>query len=87
MAGCPATWGATRAVMTIPAVISSSEATSPKMAAGPPRKTTPSRRTPSQMEMAGSAVVMIAWTGARNVPCWNASWLRMKPTGPTTART
>ena len=37
--------------------------------------------------MTGSAVVMIAWTGASKVPCWKAFWFRMKPTGPTTAKT
>jgi hypothetical protein len=74
-------------VRMIPTVISSSEATWPKMATGLLRKTTPSHATPSAMEMTGSAVVMIAWTGASKVPCWKASWFRMKPAGPTTAKT
>jgi hypothetical protein len=74
-------------VITIPTVISRSEATSPKTAAGLLRRTTPSHRMLSPMEMTGSAVVMMDWTGARNLPSWKASWLRMKPAGPTTART
>lgn len=73
--------------MTIPTVISSSDATWPKTATGLVRRTTPSHSTPSAIETTGSVVVMMAWTGARNVPAWRASWLKMKPSGPTTAKT
>jgi hypothetical protein len=63
--------------MTIPAVRSSSDTTSPAMFAGPPRNLTASQPMPRAMEMTGSAALMIAWTGASKVPCWKASWLRM----------
>ena len=37
------------------------------------------------MEMSGSAAVMMAITGAMNVPDWKASWLSTNPTGPAMA--
>jgi hypothetical protein len=73
--------------MTIPAVMTSSEITTPAIAAGLLCSREPSHRMLSPMEMIGSVVVRMAWTGARNRPCWKASWLRMNPTGPVMART
>ena len=70
---------------TIPAVMTSSETTTPAIAAGLLCSLAPSHRMLSPMEMMGSVVVRMAWTGARNVPCWKASWLRMNPTGPVRA--
>ena len=58
--------------MTIPDVMTRSATISQAICAGPPRKATPSYRTPSPIEMRGSAVVTMAWTGARNLPCWKA---------------
>jgi hypothetical protein len=55
--------------MTTPAVMIRSETTSPTIAAGLSRRTTPSNKRPSPMEMTGSAVVTMDWTGARNLPC------------------
>ena len=72
------------AVTTIPATITMSATTCPTMAAGLLRTVTFSHTMPSAMETTGSVEVMIAWTGARNVPCWKASWLSRKPSGPTT---
>ena len=73
--------------MTIPTVMTSSETTTPAIAAGLLRSREPSHRTLSPMDMTGSVVVRMAWTGARNLPCWKASWLRMNPTGPVMAST
>jgi hypothetical protein len=58
-----------RAVMTTPAVMTRSETTWPTIAAAPPRRMAPSHKRLSPMEMTGSAVVTMAWTGARNLPC------------------
>jgi hypothetical protein len=73
--------------MTIPAIISRIATTSPPISAGLLRNRTFSQRMPRAIEITGSAEVIIAWTGARNVPCWKASWLSTKPAGPTTAKT
>ncbi|HME66935.1 MAG TPA: hypothetical protein VKG61_18760 [Streptosporangiaceae bacterium] len=61
--------------MTIPMIITTSDATSPAIAAGLLRTRTSSHTIPRATDRTGSAAVMIAWTGARNVPCWKASWL------------
>jgi hypothetical protein len=74
-------------VTTIPAVISSRNRTSALTFAAPPRNRTLSHPTPSAIEMTGSAVVMIAWTGASSAPCWKASCESTKPAGPATAST
>jgi len=60
-------------VMTIPTIISRSDVTSPAIAAGLLRTRTSSHTMPRVIERTGSAAVMIACTGARNVPCWKAS--------------
>jgi len=55
--------------MTTPAVMIRSETTSPTIAAAPPRRIAPSHNRLSPIEMTGSAVVTMDWTGARNLPC------------------
>ncbi len=80
------TCGACCAVTTIPAIMTRRDATWPAIAPGVLRTCTPSHKMPRAIEMTGSAEVRIAWTGARNVPSWNASWLSRKPAGPTTRR-
>ncbi len=80
------TCGECWAVMMIPAIITRIDITSPAIAAGLERTITFSHTMPRAIEMTGSAAVMIACTGARNVPCWKASWLSRYPSGPTTSR-
>jgi hypothetical protein len=65
--------------------MTTSEMTSPAMAAGVLFSFSFSQSAARAMETIGSQTVMIARTGAMSVPCWKAFSLSRKPSGPTMA--
>ena len=71
--------------MTIPTVITSSDAAWPAIAAGPLASFSSRRSQASPMSPIVSVTVMMARTGASSVPAWKAFWLSTKPIGPMTA--
>jgi hypothetical protein len=80
------TIGEWRARTTIPKIITSSETTWPKIAAGLLASFSSSHSQARKIEMIGSHAVMIDSTGASSVPDWNAFCSSRKPAGAITAR-